>query len=195
MAEARTLRDAFVDELRDAYDAETQQTKALWKLSRTAFSPELREAFETHLEETQGHVDRLELVFATLYEKARGRHCGGIAGIIEEGRSVMEANLDDITMDACREEALEPGRGRHQGHGRCWPSWQERGAGGRGRGNAFVQPCNLEAAAALEVTTASGVMMPVQPLSRATDRRQLAPLAVGGAGTNRFHRSDHSGHV
>jgi len=101
MAEARTLRDAFVDELRDAYDAETQQSKALWKLSRTAFSPELREAFETHLEETQGHVDRLELVFATLDEKTRGRHCGGIAGIIEDGRSIMEANLDDITMDAC----------------------------------------------------------------------------------------------
>ena len=101
MAEARTLRDAFVDGLRDAYDAETQQTKALWKLSRTAFSPELREAFETHLEETQGHVDRLELVFATLNERVRGRHCEGIAGIIEEGRSIMEANLDDVTMDAC----------------------------------------------------------------------------------------------
>jgi len=101
MAEAGTLRDAFVDELRDAYDAETQLTKALWKLSRTAFSPELREAFETHLEETQGHVARLELVFATLDETVCGRHCGGIAGIIEEGRSIMEANLDDITMDAC----------------------------------------------------------------------------------------------
>src|SRR6478609_3237775 len=101
MAEAGTLREAFLDELRDAYDAEKQLTKALWKLSRTAFSPELREAFEIHLEETQGHVDRLELVFATLDETVCGRHCGGIAGIIEEGRSIMEANLDDITMDAC----------------------------------------------------------------------------------------------
>ncbi|HJY34589.1 MAG TPA: ferritin-like domain-containing protein [Vicinamibacterales bacterium] len=101
MAEAGTLREAFLDELRDAYDAEKQLTKALWKLSRTAFSPELREAFETHLEETQGHVDRLELVFATLNERVRGRHCEGIAGIIEEGRSIMEANLDDVTMDAC----------------------------------------------------------------------------------------------
>ena len=101
MAQAGTLHDAFIDELRDLYDAEKQLTKALWKLSRTAFSPELREAFETHLEETQGHVDRLELVFATLNERVRGRHCEGIAGIIEEGRSIMEANLDDVTMDAC----------------------------------------------------------------------------------------------
>jgi ferritin-like metal-binding protein YciE len=101
MAEAGTLHDAFVDELRDAYDAERQLTKALWKLSRAASSPELREAFQAHLEQTEGHVDRLELVFATLDEKVRGRHCEGIAGIIEEGRSILEANLDDVTMDAC----------------------------------------------------------------------------------------------
>jgi len=31
----------------------------------------------------------------------RGKHCDGIAGIIEEGKSVMEENFDDTTMDAC----------------------------------------------------------------------------------------------
>jgi ferritin-like metal-binding protein YciE len=101
MAEAGTLREAFVDELCDAYDAEKQLTEALAQLSRAASSPELREAFQTHLEETQGHTDRLELVFATLDEKVRARQCDGIAVVIEEGRSIMEANLDDITMDAC----------------------------------------------------------------------------------------------
>ena len=101
MAEAGTLHDAFVDELRDAHDAERQLTTALRRLSRAASSPELREAFQTHLEETQSHVDRLELVFATLEEKVRGKHCEGIAGIIEEGRSIMEANLDASTRDAC----------------------------------------------------------------------------------------------
>jgi ferritin-like metal-binding protein YciE len=101
MAEAGTLREAFIEELCDAYDSERQLTQALSQLSRAASSPELREAFQTHLEETQGHADRLELVFATLDEKVRGKHCDGIAGIIEEGKSVMEANLDGLTMDAC----------------------------------------------------------------------------------------------
>jgi len=101
MAEAETLHKAFIDELSDAYDAERQLTRALWQLARMASSPELREAFQTHLEETKGHADRLELVFATLDEQLRDRHCDGIAGIIEEGRSIMEANHDDITMDAC----------------------------------------------------------------------------------------------
>jgi ferritin-like metal-binding protein YciE len=101
MAEAGTLHEAFVDELCDAYDAERQLTQALSELSRAASRPELREAFQTHLEETQGHADRLELVFATLDENARGKHCDGIADIIEEGKAIVEANLDDITMDAC----------------------------------------------------------------------------------------------
>ena len=96
-----TLHDAFLDELRDAYDAEKQLTRALPKLARAASSPELRTAFEKHLEETRGHVDRLERMFESLGEKVRGKHCEGIAGIIEEGKSVMEEDFDEATMDAC----------------------------------------------------------------------------------------------
>jgi len=101
MAETGTLHDAFIDELRDTYDAEKQLTKALAKLAKTASNPDLRDAFETHLEETRGHVDRLEQVFESLDEKVRGKHCDGIAGIIEEGKSIMEEDFDDTTMDAC----------------------------------------------------------------------------------------------
>jgi ferritin-like metal-binding protein YciE len=101
MAEQGTLHDAFIDELRDAYDAEKQLLKALPKLAKNSTSDELREAFESHLEETKGHVEKLEQVFASLEEKVRGKHCDGIAGIIEEGKSVMEEDFDDQTMDAC----------------------------------------------------------------------------------------------
>ena len=101
MAEAGTLHDAFIDELRDAYDAEKQLLKALPKLAKASKSPELRQAFLTHRDETQGQIERLEHVFASLDEKVRGKHCDGIAGIIEEGKSVMEEEFDDATMDAC----------------------------------------------------------------------------------------------
>jgi len=101
MAESGTLHDAFLDELRDSYDAEKQLTKALPKLAKAATSPELRQAFESHLEETRGHVERLEQVFELLDEKAKGQHCDGIAGIIEEGGSVMGEDFDESTMDAC----------------------------------------------------------------------------------------------
>jgi ferritin-like metal-binding protein YciE len=101
MAQTGTLHDAFIDELRDAYDAEKQLTKALPKLAKAAASDELREAFESHLEETRGHIERLEQVFASLDEKVRAKHCDGIAGIIEEGKSVMEEDFDEQAMDAC----------------------------------------------------------------------------------------------
>jgi len=96
-----TLRDAFVDELKDSYDSEKQLIKALKKMAKAAKADELRTAFETHLEETQGQVERLEQVFGLLDEKVKGKHCDGIAGIIEEGSSVMEEDFDDATMNAC----------------------------------------------------------------------------------------------
>ena len=101
MAESGTLHDAFIDELRDTYDAEKQLTKALPKLAKAASNPKLRQAFESHLHETQGQIARLEKVFASLNEKVRGKHCDGIAGIIEEVKSIMEEDFDDTTMDAC----------------------------------------------------------------------------------------------
>jgi ferritin-like metal-binding protein YciE len=101
MTEGMTLHEAFVDELRDTYDAEKQLTRALPKMAKAASNPKLRQAFEAHLEETQGHIDRLEQVFESLDEKVRGKHCDGIAGIIEEGKSIMDEDFDDTTMDAC----------------------------------------------------------------------------------------------
>ena len=83
MAEAGTFHDAFIDELRDTYNAEKQLTKALPKLAKASSNPKLRQAFES------------------LDEKVRGKHCDGIAGIIEEGKSIMEEDFDETTMDAC----------------------------------------------------------------------------------------------
>jgi ferritin-like metal-binding protein YciE len=101
MAKAGTLRDAFIDELRDTYDAEKQLTKALPKLAKASSNSKLRQAFESHLAETHAQIARLEQVFESVDEKVRGKHCDGIAGIIAEGKAIMEEDFDDTTMDAC----------------------------------------------------------------------------------------------
>jgi ferritin-like metal-binding protein YciE len=101
MAEMGTLHDAFLDELRDTYDAEKQLTKALPKMVKASTSAALRDAFEAHLEETRQQVERLEQVFASLDEKARGKHCDGMEGIIEEGQAILEEDFDETTLDAC----------------------------------------------------------------------------------------------
>jgi len=100
MATEGTLHDAFIDELRDVYNAEQQITKALPKMIKAATSPELKEAFNAHLEETRQQIERLEQVFEGLEEKVRGKKCDGMAGIIAEGQNAMGEDFDDPTLDA-----------------------------------------------------------------------------------------------
>ena len=72
MAKSGSLRDAFVDELRDVYHAEHQILKALPKMIKKASARALRETLASHLEDTRAQVDRLEQVFALVGEKVRG---------------------------------------------------------------------------------------------------------------------------
>ena len=98
---SETLRDALIDEIKDLYNAEKQLTKALPKMAKSATSEDLRAALESHLEETEGHVSRLEQVFEMLDEKVRGKQCAGMAGIIEEGNSMLEEDFEGAVLDAC----------------------------------------------------------------------------------------------
>ena len=100
MAEEKTLDDLFLDTLKDIYYAEKQIVKALPKMSRAATSPELKAGFDKHLAESEGHVDRLEKVFAILGKPARGKTCEAILGILEEGKTIMDEFKDTSALDA-----------------------------------------------------------------------------------------------
>lgn len=95
------LKELYVDELRDIYDAEEQLTKALPKMAKAATSDELRSGFEEHLEQTKGHVQRLEQIFENLGEKPKGKKCKGMQGLIAEGKEMMEdEDLEGEVLDA-----------------------------------------------------------------------------------------------
>jgi hypothetical protein len=47
------LRDLYIYELKDLYNAENQLVKALPKLAKASSSEELRAGFEEHLEQTR----------------------------------------------------------------------------------------------------------------------------------------------
>jgi ferritin-like metal-binding protein YciE len=100
MASMDTLDALFEHELRDVYDAEKQVVKALPKLVKAAGNEKLRQALESHLEETRGQIERLEQVFEELDLKPRGKHCSGMAGILEEGKELMGEEGDDTVLDA-----------------------------------------------------------------------------------------------
>ncbi|MEP6781762.1 MAG: DUF892 family protein [Gemmatimonadaceae bacterium] len=90
MSDSKSLHDLFVDELKDSYDHEKQLVKALRKMASAASHPDLKAAFTAHLGETQGQIEVLEQVFGMLDLKPKGKHCAGIAGIIEEGGEAIE---------------------------------------------------------------------------------------------------------
>jgi ferritin-like metal-binding protein YciE len=84
------LKEYFVESLQDIYYAEKAITKALPKMTKAATSEELKDAFEEHLAVTQEQVSRLEQVFETIGEKAKGKKCEAIEGLIKEGESIIE---------------------------------------------------------------------------------------------------------
>ena len=95
------LKELYIDELRDIYNAENQLTKALPKMAKAATSDELRAGFEEHLEQTKGHVERLEQIFQELGEKPTGKKCKGMEGLVEEGdEMIKEAELEGEALDA-----------------------------------------------------------------------------------------------
>ncbi len=95
-----SLRELFVTELQDLYDAENQLVKALPKMAQAASSEELREGFEEHLEQTREHARRLEEIFEQLGEDAKGEKCKGMEGLIKEGSELMKENMEDAVKDA-----------------------------------------------------------------------------------------------
>ena len=94
------LRELYIDELKDLYNAESQLLKALPKMAKAASSGELRQGFEEHLEQTKGQVQRLEQIFQKLGESPKGKKCRGMEGLIEEGSEVMEQDFDGAVKDA-----------------------------------------------------------------------------------------------
>jgi ferritin-like metal-binding protein YciE len=96
----QALRDLYIDELRDIYNAETQLLKALPKMAKAATSDELRSGFEEHLEQTRGHVSRLEQIFEDLDEKPSGKKCAGMEGLVKEGGEMIKSEFEGEVKDA-----------------------------------------------------------------------------------------------
>ena len=95
-----TFEDLFLHQLQDVYYAENQITKALPTMIDKATDPALKAGFEQHLRETEGQIERLERVFATIGEEAKGATCPAIEGIIKEANHVAGDIADKAVLDA-----------------------------------------------------------------------------------------------
>ena len=81
----KLLKELFLDELADMYDAENRIVKALPRLVKGATCPKLKDALLAHLKQTEGHVTKLEQVFALFDETPKKKTCEATVGILKEG--------------------------------------------------------------------------------------------------------------
>jgi ferritin-like metal-binding protein YciE len=100
------LRETFIEELKDLYDAEKQLIKALPKMAKAAEHEELKAAFEDHLQETETHVERLEQVFSIFGETAKGKKCKAMQGLVEEGQDLIDEEEGDAAL-ICAAQKVE----------------------------------------------------------------------------------------
>ena len=98
--EIDSLRELYVDELKDLYSAEKQILQALPKMVKKASDAKLKAAFQEHLEVTQKQVERLDQVFEAIGKSPRGKKCKAMEGLIEEGKEMMQEDMEPEVMDA-----------------------------------------------------------------------------------------------
>jgi ferritin-like metal-binding protein YciE len=95
-----SLREFYVEELKDLYDAESQILEALPEMIEAASSPELQHAFKDHLEKSKRHVERLERVLAEAGSAKGRKKCKGMEGLIEEGEEHLKEQTEPAVKDA-----------------------------------------------------------------------------------------------
>lgn len=95
-----TLRDFYIEGLRDLYSAENQILESLPRMSNSATSPALLKAFDNHIDETRVHVTRLDDIFQALNASPNGRHCKAMEGILSEAEEVYLSDMPDTVRDA-----------------------------------------------------------------------------------------------
>ena len=100
MAEMDSLRELYVEGLKDLWSAENQILKGLPRMIKAASHPQLKRAFTRHEAQTRQQVKRLERIFKELEESPRGKKCVGMEGLIEEAKELLAEKPEQNVLDA-----------------------------------------------------------------------------------------------
>ncbi len=95
-----TLKDLYIQELKDLYSAEKQIIKALPNMVKAATNKQLATGFEEHLKQTKEHVARLEKILTSHDESTRGPKCEGMEGVLKEGEEMIKEDAEEDVRDA-----------------------------------------------------------------------------------------------
>ncbi|HEY9420013.1 MAG TPA: ferritin-like domain-containing protein [Thermoanaerobaculia bacterium] len=98
--EIDSLRKLYIEELKDIYSAEKQLIQAMPRMAKKTKNEKLRKGFEQHLETTRMQLERLDRIFEMIGKAPRGKKCKAMEGLIEEGKEMMQEDMDEDVMDA-----------------------------------------------------------------------------------------------
>jgi ferritin-like metal-binding protein YciE len=100
--EMQTLKDLYIEQLRDLYSAESQLVEALPKMAQAASNKTLRQSFEEHLAQTERQRDDVASIIEQLGEDPEGHECEAMKGLIKEGEQLLKkkSKADPDVLDA-----------------------------------------------------------------------------------------------
>jgi ferritin-like metal-binding protein YciE len=93
------VQELFEHELEDIYYAERKLVSALDEMAGESADPAIKRAFTEHKTQTEGHITRLDTVFASLGKKPEAVKCEGIEGLIKEKKSFAKEKPTPQVLD------------------------------------------------------------------------------------------------
>ena len=99
-----TLKDLYVDQLRDIYSACKQSRDVTVELERAAMHEGLKQALHSGHKGISDGITMLEGLIRGHGEEPSGEHCKGMEGLVKEARS--HALEEDFSDDAVRDAMI-----------------------------------------------------------------------------------------
>ena len=179
----KTLKDLFLNQLADMYDAERRIVKALPKMATAATCDKLRKAIQFHLKETQGHVTKLEQVFQLFDVKAKGQTCKATVGLLEEGDEIAADFKGSPTINAALISAAQKVEHHEMAAYGCLHEWA--GLLGNKEAAGLLQEILDQEKAANESLTAQARASSNEEALEESDEQRSGAMADKGLGNLR----------
>jgi ferritin-like metal-binding protein YciE len=100
MPSSETLKEIYIDEMRDLWSANDQMQRVMKTLSQKASDKKLKDLLEKSVSGIGKHTETLRSVLEGQGGKIRKEHCKGMEGLVEEAKThALEEDLDGELRD------------------------------------------------------------------------------------------------
>jgi len=100
MPSSTTLKDVYIDEMRDLWSANDQMQRVMKTLSQKASDKKLKDLLDKSISGIGKHTDTLKSVLEAQGGRVGKEHCKGMEGLVEEAKKhALEEDLEGQLRD------------------------------------------------------------------------------------------------